>query len=158
MPRQQLVQNGRLGSREAQQASGAPPRTECTPPFLGPGGCAYEVRPRRTRRDAMELLEGALEYRRVTLVGFSLLPAEVQRESDQIKAGKEPSRQVADCEVVDGRADQLRDPRDGDFVARRRGGEAQAEGRGAHLERFVADAEPEVMNLVDDQDIEPIAQ
>ena len=79
-------------------------------------------------------------------------------EDDHIEAREEAPRQIPDRQLVDDRPDQFRKPGRMACVARRSGGQAQSRAREGHLQRLVAEAAAEVMDLVDDQEPEAGAE
>jgi hypothetical protein len=79
---------------------------------------------------------------------------QIQVEDDCIEPSEKSPGQVPDRQFVDGRPDQFSKPDCVGRVARRRGGQAEAGTRDSHLQRLVAEAAPEVMDLVNAQETE----
>jgi hypothetical protein len=98
--------------------------------------------------------QGGGEHLAQSRVSGTLGAGQIQVEDDRSEFSEKPPGQVPDRQFVDGRPDQFRKPGSGGRVARRSGGQAQAGTRDRHLQRLVAEAAAEVMDLVDDQETE----
>jgi hypothetical protein len=117
-----------------------------------------EVHPARLRRHATEVRVGAREHPSQARVGGTLLGREVQVQRDDVEAGEEPAGEVGDGELEDGRSHELGESGRSAGVARGCRRETEASARHGHLEGLVARATAEVMHLVDDEEMEAIAE
>jgi hypothetical protein len=155
---EQRSQGPTLGVSERQEPSHLAPGREGPPAFSATGGVPTPVCPARFRRHPPEFGVDAAEQRMQGRVGGTFLGRELQVERNGVEAREEPSGEVGDGEFEDGRADQLREPVHDGGVARRRCREPQSSMRGHHLEGLVAEAGPEVMDLINDEEVEPVTE
>ena len=151
---EQSAQRVALRPGQGEEPSGLAPGGERTPPLRRPAGGADEVRPGRLRERLAECRVGGREQPMEIRVVDSLLVGQVHVEGDHIEARQEPTGQVADREFVDGRPDEVRQASRVGWVPGRRRGQAESGARKRHLQRLIAEAASEVMDLVDDQEAE----
>jgi hypothetical protein len=157
VPREERTDRGALRGREGEERAALAERDEGPAPLLGPRRRLCEVEPVR----AGSLSHERAEYRPVGRDGAdprgALVGVEVEVQRDEIERREVAPGQVPDGELEHRRADELLDPL-GDRPRRRCRGEPEACRRGTELQELVADPRPEVMCLVNDQELEPVAQ
>ena len=91
-------------------------------------------------------------------VGGPFIGRELEVQRDGVEAREESAGEIGDGELEDRRAHQLREPGQDSGVARRCCREAESSARDHHLERFVPEAGTEMMDLVDDDETESVAE
>ncbi|HET8539746.1 MAG TPA: hypothetical protein VFL83_07725 [Anaeromyxobacter sp.] len=96
-------------------------------------------------------------HRHGALPGGSLDGVEIEAQRHQLERREVPPSEVSDGELEHGGADELRDPLCCRSIRRRRG-QPQSLGSGTEIESLVPDTAAEVVYLVDDQQVEPVAE
>src|SRR5438093_1943133 len=147
-----------LGLREGYELACAAEGIERTPPFDGPCRRPREVLPARAGCHAPELRMHLTERRHPAFVRLPLGSRQVEMQGDDVEAGEEGTRKVADRELVGGRANEFDQPRRDRGIARRGRRESQPGGCDRHLQGLVAQATAEVVRLVDHEEIEAVAE
>jgi hypothetical protein len=85
-----------------------------------------------------------------------LFGRKLEVQGDGVEAREEPAGEIGHRELEHRRAHQLRETGQDGGAARRCCRETEPSARSRHLERLVTHAYTEMMNLVDDNEIEPV--
>jgi hypothetical protein len=153
---EQTRERAAFAGRKCQDCFRTPPRGQRAAPVVCLGGDANEIHPRCAGVAGNERAMRSPEDRQRLFVRGALIDVQLDFDRNDVVRGKESAGQIGDAKAINDRANEIDEAGRALALSGRRG-EAESSRSCTHLERFVTNAATEVVDLVNDEQTEAVA-